>query len=204
MAARNGWAHPADPRMGPFLPGADILRCGLGSPTVIGDYPLGSWFRNTIVIHRGYLSSLSACREKVSCRCCSRAASVPKCCRLPRKHFQKLGIGRSGQIRSQRSCICELFRFGQSPLKLGHIPRGSVLSNELGDVVTSLTRASRTLNVEHRKLALNVAKNVVDSGRDGAAAVLIGSRMTAPFWAIVGTNQSQLPASPQARADSCF
>jgi hypothetical protein len=49
---------------------------------------------------------------------------------------------------------------------VGHIPAASVLRNEVGDIVTSLTGASRTLDAEHRELALNVAENVVGSGHE--------------------------------------
>jgi|HubBroStandDraft_2_1064218.scaffolds.fasta_scaffold2183751_1 hypothetical protein len=49
---------------------------------------------------------------------------------------------------------------------LGHIPVASVLRNELDYVVTPLSGASRTLNAEHREVALDVAKNVVGSGHE--------------------------------------
>src|ERR1700737_5349306 len=52
---------------------------------------------------------------------------------------------------------------------VGHIPAASVLRNEVGDIVTSLTGASRTLDAEHRELPLNVAENVVGGGQERGA-----------------------------------
>ena len=85
---------------------------------------------------------------------------------------------------------------------LSHIPVTPVLRNELGDIVAAFARAVRALNPQRVQLASDIAEGEIRPGHDGVAS-LTCSKMPARFLATAETNLPQLPASPQARADSC-
>jgi hypothetical protein len=63
--------------------------------------------------------------------------------------------GRRTPFGSLRTIAPEIVR------PLGEIPGAAVLRKELGDIVTSLAGASRTLNAKHGELALYIAKNIL-------------------------------------------
>jgi len=73
-------------------------------------------------------------------------------------------------------------------------PVASVLRNEFGDILTSLTCVSRTLNAEHCELAVDVSENVVGARHENGLVV----HGPEPARKV----ETCMPSWPLARSDS--